>query len=105
MGRVRRLERCGLGRAEHQLGSGLGQWAEGHQAREGQLTSMLARLPLSILLAISCGVSPAWSQAATTSLTARASRESSAALDSARSLMLAGMRRSGIPGASITVLR
>jgi len=60
---------------------------------------------LQILTAIVLVGPSAWSQAAPAVAPARAVLSDRAAIDSGRQILLAGMRRSGIPGASVTVLR
>jgi serine beta-lactamase-like protein LACTB, mitochondrial len=63
------------------------------------------RWSIPLLLAAFLFAEPAWSQAAPAVASARPEAQSRSSIDSARQILLAGMRRSGIPGASVTVLR
>ncbi|MFL5571671.1 MAG: serine hydrolase domain-containing protein, partial [Gemmatimonadaceae bacterium] len=63
-----------------------------------------ARWSINLLLAAAVAAQTAYSQAAP-AVAIAASAADRRAIDSARAIMLAGMRRSGIPGASVTVLR
>ncbi|MFL5600564.1 MAG: hypothetical protein ACJ78I_09230, partial [Gemmatimonadaceae bacterium] len=62
-----------------------------------------ARWSINLLLAAAVAAQTAYSQAAP-AVAIAASAADRRAIDSARAIMLAGMRRSGIPGASVTVL-
>ncbi|MFL5585259.1 MAG: serine hydrolase domain-containing protein [Gemmatimonadaceae bacterium] len=74
--------------------------------KRGRTTNGLqaARWSINLLLAAAVAAQTAYSQAAP-AVAIAASTADRRAIDSARAIMLAGMRRSGIPGASVTVLR
>ena len=60
---------------------------------------------IQIAMAVALLGQSGWSQAATAAAPTRSVLSDRAAIDSGRRILLAGMRRSGIPGASVTVLR